>query len=163
VKPHRLYHPAVVLTFRVDDLTGEAIRALIARHLRGMHESSPPDSVHALDLGALRAPGVTFWSAWSAETLAGMGALKELDPRRGELKSMRVADDFLGRGVGRAILEHIVAEARRRGMTSLWLETGSAPAFTPALRLYERAGFVRCGPFDGYVEDPFSIFMTSAL
>jgi len=153
----------VVLTFRVDDLTGEAIRALIARHLHGMHESSPPESVHALDVGALRGPGVTFWSAWSDATLAGMGALQQLDAQRGELKSMRVADALLGRGVGRAILEHIVAQARARGLTSLWLETGSSPAFTPALRLYERAGFVRCGPFDGYVEDPFSIFMTLAL
>jgi putative acetyltransferase len=153
----------MTLTFRVDDLRGEAIRALVSRHLRGMHESSPPESVHAFDLDGLLAPDVTFWSVWSGDTLAGMGALKDLGDLRGELKSMRVADELLGRGVGRAILEHIVAEARRRGMTSLWLETGSAPAFTPALRLYERAGFTRCGPFDAYVEDPFSIFMTREL
>jgi len=153
----------MTLTFRVDDLSGDAIRALIARHLRGMHESSPPESVHAFDAEKLRAPGVTFWSAWSADTLAGMGALKDLGDRRGELKSMRVVDAFLGHGVGRAILVHIMAEARARGMESLWLETGSAEAFTPALRLYESAGFVRCGPFDGYVEDPFSIFMTQRL
>lgn len=154
---------ALRLRFQVDDLEGDAIRALVARHLRGMHEHSPPESVHALDLSSLRDPGVTFWSAWTSTTLAAMGALKQLDAARGEIKSMRVADAFLGRGVGRAMLEHIVAEARRRDMTSLWLETGSAPAFTPALRLYERAGFVRCGPFDAYVEDPFSIFMTMAL
>jgi putative acetyltransferase len=153
----------MTLTFRVDDLRGDAIRALVARHLRGMHESSPPESVHAFDLDGLLAPDVTFWSVWSGDTLAGMGALKDLGDRRGELKSMRVADELLGRGVGRAILDHIVAEARRRGMTSLWLETGSAPAFTPALRLYESAGFTRCGPFDGYVDDPFSIFMTREL
>lgn len=151
------------LSFRVDDLSGEAVRALVARHLRGMHEHSPPESVHALDLSALQVPEVTFWSVWSGDALAGMGALKQLDAARGEIKSMRVADEFLGQGVGRAILDHLVADARARGLTSLWLETGSSPAFTPALSLYERAGFVRCGPFDGYVEDPFSIFMTRSL
>jgi putative acetyltransferase len=92
-----------------------------------------------------------------------MGALKRLDPARGELKSMRVADAFLGRGIGKAILAHLIAEARAHGMRSLWLETGSPAAFTPALRMYESAGFRRCGPFDGYVEDPFSIFMMREL
>ncbi len=152
-----------MLTFRVDDLSGEAVRALIARHLRGMHEHSPPESVHAFDERGLRDPAVTFWSVWSRDALAGIGALKQLDATRGEIKSMRVADGFLGQGVGRAILEHILAHARERGFTSLWLETGSSPAFAPALGLYERAGFVRCGPFDAYVEDPFSIFMTRSL
>jgi putative acetyltransferase len=150
-------------SFRLDDLSGSPTRALIARHLAGMHEHSPPDSVHALDVDKLRAPGVTCWSAWVDEELAGCGALKGLDAERGEIKSMRVADAFLGRGVGRAILQFIIDEARARGMRSLWLETGSAEAFTPALRLYESAGFTRCGPFDGYVEDPFSIFMTRML
>ncbi|HUQ00932.1 MAG TPA: GNAT family N-acetyltransferase [Kofleriaceae bacterium] len=151
------------MRFQVDDLEGESIRALVARHLRGMHESSPPESVHALDLSKLRQPGVTFWSVWQERALAGMGALKELGDRRGEIKSMRVADEFLGKGVGRAMLVHILAEARGRGMTSLWLETGSAPAFVPAISLYESAGFVRCGPFAPYVEDPFSVFMTMSL
>ena len=151
------------LTFRVDDLTGTATRALIARHLAGMHASSPAESVHAYDVDQLRAPDVTFWSVWIGDELAGCGALKVLDSRRGELKSMRVADAYLGRGIGRAILEHLMTEARSRGMESLWLETGSAPAFLPALRLYESAGFVRCGPFDDYIEDPFSVFMTRTL
>ena len=151
------------LEFRVDDLEGEAIRGLVARHLRGMHEHSPPESVHAFDLRGLRDPAVTFWSVWAGETLAGMGALKQLDGGRGEIKSMRVADALVGTGVGRAILDHIVGEARRRGLSSLWLETGSSPAFAPALGLYERAGFVRCGPFDGYTDDPFSVFMTRAI
>jgi putative acetyltransferase len=150
-------------TFRLDDLSGEVTRALVTRHLSGMHEHSPPESVHAFDVDGLRRPGVTFWSAWIGDELAGCGALKRLDALRGEIKSMRVADAFLGRGVGRAILEHIVDEARARGLQSLWLETGSAPAFTPALRLYESAGFVRCGPFEGHVEDPFSVFMTRPL
>jgi len=153
----------MTLQFRVDDLEGETIRALVARHLHGMHENSPPESVHALDLSGLRHPAVTFWSAWDGDALAAMGALKQIDGVRGEIKSMRVDDTYLGKGVGRAMLNHILGEARRRGMTSLWLETGSAPAFVPALSLYEKAGFTRCGPFDDYVEDPFSIFMTLTL
>jgi putative acetyltransferase len=151
------------VTFRVDDLSGAPTRALIARHLAGMHEHSPPESVHAFDVDKLRQPGVTFWSAWLFGELAGCGALKQLDAERGEIKSMRVADPFLGRGIGRAILNHIMGEARGRGLRTLWLETGSGAAFTPAQRLYESAGFARCGPFDGYVEDPFSVFMTRAI
>ena len=151
------------LTFRIDDLTGAATRLLIARHLAGMHASSPPESIHAFDLDMLRAPDVTFWSVWVGEEIAGCGALKVLDAKRGELKSMRVADAYLGRGIGRVILEHLIAEARARRMESLWLETGSTAPFVPALRLYETAGFVRCGPFDGYVDDPFSVFMTRTL
>jgi putative acetyltransferase len=150
-------------TFRVDDLSGAPTRALIARHLAGMHEHSPPESVHAFDVDELRAPRVTFWSAWVGEDLAGCGALKRLDDAHGEIKSMRVVDAFRGRGVGRAILLFIIDEARARGMRSLWLETGSAQAFAPALRLYESAAFTRCGPFADYAEDPFSIFMTRAL
>lgn len=153
----------MMLQFRVDDLEGEKIRALVARHLHGMHEHSPAESVHAFDLSGLRHPAVTFWSVWDGDALAGMGALKQIDGVRGEIKSMRVADAYLGKGVGRATLTHILGEARRRGMTSLWLETGSAPAFVPALSLYEKAGFTRCGPFDDYIEDPFSIFMTLTL
>jgi len=153
----------VSLTFRIDDLSGQAVRDLIARHLAGMRASSPPESVHALDLEALRGPDMTFWSVWAEDEIAGCGALKQLDAKRGEIKSMRVADKFLGRGIGRAILNHLIAEARSRGMDSLWLETGSTETFTPALRLYESAGFKRCGPFDDYVDDPFSVFMTRIL
>jgi len=155
--------PLWKLEFRRDDLTGEPTRALITRHLAGMYASSPPESVHALDIDRLRQPDVTFWSVWIAEDIVGCGALKRLDARRGEIKSMRVADAFLGRGIGRAILNHLIEQARERGMESLWLETGSTPDFVPALRLYESAGFVRCGPFDGYIEDPFSVFMTRSI
>jgi putative acetyltransferase len=151
------------LEFRVDDLSGEPTRRLIGRHLTGMRANSPAESVHALDVDALRGPDITFWSVWIGGDIAGCGALKRLDANRGELKSMRVADQFLGRGVGRAILEHLIAEARGRGMSSLWLETGSSEAFIPALHLYESAGFTRCGPFDGYGDDPFSVFMTRAI
>lgn len=151
------------LRLLLDDLSGAPTRALIARHLSAMHAHSPPESVHAFDVEKLRQPGLTFWSAWVGEEIAGCGALKVLDAERGELKSMRVADAFLGQGIGRAILEHLVAEARARGLGSLWIETGSAPAFLPALRLYESAGFRRCGPFGEYRNDPFSIFMTRAI
>lgn len=151
------------LTFRIDDLSGAQVRALIACHLAGMRAITPPGSVHAFEVDQLRAPDVTFWSVWVGDELAGCGALKQLDARRGELKSMRVADAFRGRGVGRALLEHLMAQARARGMTSLWLETGSGPGFEPAQRLYESAGFVRCGPFDGYTDDPFSVFMTRTI
>lgn len=151
------------LRIRPDDLSGEPTRRLIARHLAGMHASSPPGGVFALDVDALREPGVTFWSAWIGDEIAGCGALKRLDAERGEIKSMRVADEFLGRGVGRALLEHLVREARSCGMTSLWLETGTGAAFAPALRLYETAGFTRCGPFGAYTENGFSVFMTRAV
>jgi putative acetyltransferase len=153
----------MAIEFRVDDLSGAATQALVARHLHGMYETSPPESVHAFDLSKLKQPGVTFWSAWVGDEIVGMGALKRLDAQRGEIKSMRVADAWLGKGVGRAMLDHIVREAQLAGLSSLWLETGSADAFAPALKLYETAGFVRCGPFEGYVEDPFSVFMTRKI
>ncbi len=154
---------SAALRFEVDDLTGEATRALIARHLEGMRAHSPAESVHALDVDALRQPGVTFWSAWSGDALAGCGALRTIDAERVEIKSMRVDDAFLGRGVGRALLDHLIAVARARGARSVWLETGSSPAFVPAIELYRSAGFVRCGPFEGYAEDPFSVFMVREL
>ena len=153
----------VKLDFRVDDLSGAATQALVKRHLAGMYENSPACSVHAFDIDKLRQPGVTFWSGWAGDEIAVMGALKRIDATRGEIKSMRVADGFLGRGAGRAMLEHILTEARRVGMRSLWLETGSVDAFVPAIRLYESAGFVQCGPFEGYTDDPFSMFMKREL
>ena len=151
------------IEIRTDDLSGEATRRLIAFHLAGMHDTSPAESVHALDIDALRHPSLSVWSAWIDGELAGVGALKAMDDDRGEIKSMRVDDRFRGSGVGRAVLRHIVDEARRRGMSSLWLETGTTADFAPAQRLYESEGFVLCGPFEGYALDPFSIFMTRSL
>ncbi len=151
------------IEIRTDDLSGEATRRLIALHLAGMHDTSPPESVHALDVDALRQPSLSVWSAWVDGELAGVGALKTIDADRGEIKSMRVDDRFRGAGVGRALLRHIVGEARDRGMSSLWLETGTTDDFAPAQRLYESEGFVVCGPFDRYTLDPFSVFMTLAL
>jgi len=151
------------LDIRIDDLSGEATQALVRRHLAGMHENSPPESIHAFDLEKLRQPGLLFWTARDGETVCAMGALKRLDAENGEIKSMRVADAYLGRGVGRAMLDHILAEARAMGLKTLWLETGSAPAFIPAQKMYERAGFAFCGPFGDYPDDPFSRFMTKTL
>lgn len=153
----------MTVEIRPDDLTGAATRRLVARHLAGVRALSPAESVHALDIDALRDAAVTFWSAWVDGEIAGIGALKMLDPRRGEIKSMRVDDRFLGAGVGRGLLRHIIAEARARGIRSLWLETGTEAAFLPAQRLYASEGFVPCGPFDGYRADPHSLFMTLTL
>ena len=151
------------LDIRVDDLSGEQTRALVAFHLAGMHDSTPPENVFALDVDGLRAPGVTFWSAWDGDTLVGIAALKELDGANGEVKSMRVTDAARGTGTGRALLRHLVAEARARGYATLWLETGTPDDFVPARRLYASEGFIECGPFGDYPESPYSLFMTLSL
>ena len=151
------------MDIRVDDLSGPEIRALLEEHLSNMHAITPPGSVHALGLDRLRQPGITVWTAWSGRDLLGCGALKALSGTHGEIKSMRTTGSQRRRGVGRAILEHILAEARRRGCTRLSLETGAGPEFEPARRLYASAGFQPCGPFEGYVEDPNSVFMTLEL
>ncbi|MEX8032647.1 GNAT family N-acetyltransferase [Microbacterium sp. 20-116] len=151
------------LVIRPDDLSGDATRALVAAHLAGMLENTPVESVHALDVDRLTADGVTVWSAWVDDELAGIGACKDLDLDRAELKSMRVAEDFLGQGIGRAILRHIMDDARERGVRSLWLETGSTDDFLPARRLYASEGFVECPAFAPYKPDPLSTFMTREL
>jgi putative acetyltransferase len=146
-----------------DDLSRPAIRALLNEHLRNMYELSPPESVHALDLEKLRKPGITFWSAWEGPVLVGCGALKEIDPRHGEVKSMRTPATMRRKGAGRAILAHIIEVARSRSYSRLSLETGSMDAFKPAQKLYESFGFTCCGPFGEYREDPNSVFMTLEL
>jgi len=148
------------MLIRLDDLEGPEIRSLLSEHLRGMHEVTPPGSVHALDVTALRQPEITFWSVWSDKELLGCGALKELDPTHGEIKSMRTAATHRRRGVGRAMLEHIVGEAQRRAYRRLSLETGAMDAFAPARRLYESFGFRYTAPFADYTNDPNSVFMT---
>ncbi|MBB3862193.1 putative acetyltransferase [Novosphingobium hassiacum] len=151
------------LTIIEDDLAGEPIRELVARHLSGMHANSPACKVHALPVELLRQPGVTFYSAWTDDALAGMGAIRELDARHGELKSMRVADGWLGKGVGEAVLLHLLGVAQSRGYARVSLETGRGPAFEPALGLYRKHGFANCGPFADYVLDDFSQCLTLAL
>lgn len=148
---------------RIDDLRGPEIVALLEAHLALMRSISPPESVHALDLEGLRAPQITFWTLWDGEVLLGCAALKELDPHHGEIKSMHTAQAARGKGVGRRLIQHILAEARARGYRRLSLETGSTEDFAPARGLYARAGFTTCGPFGDYILDPFSVFMTLEL
>lgn len=151
------------MQIKQDDLTGPEIRALLETHFAGMLASSPPGSCHFLDFDGLNAPDVTFWSIWNGDALAGCGALKELTPEHGEIKSMRTHADHLRKGVGAKMLTHIISEARNRGFRRLSLETGSSDAFVPALALYDAHGFQVCPPFGDYVEDPFSRFMTLAI
>lgn len=148
---------------RQDDLSGPAIIELLEEHLSNMYQWSPPESVHALDLAALKAPEVSFWTIWKDDALMGCGALKEIDPFRGEVKSMRTPSARRGHGAGRMMLEHILKVARQRGYRLLSLETGSQPGFEPARKLYERFGFEYCGPFGSYKADPNSVFMQLRL
>ena len=146
------------LQIRADDLSGSEIQDLLRLHLAGVAANSPPASVFALDLSGLLAPEVQVWSAWQGERLAGMGALKSLGNSAGEVKSMRTHPDFLRCGIAAALLEHIIDEARRRGMTRLSLETGSGPAFMPAIELYRRRGFVEGEVFGDYPNTEFNRF-----
>jgi putative acetyltransferase len=151
------------MNIEIDDLSRPAVHDLLREHLANMYELSPPETVFALDLDRLRAPDITFWTAWDGDSLLGCGALKELTPRHGEIKSMRTPARLRRQGAGRAILETIISTARTRAYEGLSLETGSHPAFGAAHRLYEAFGFVRCGPFADYVEDPHSVFMNLRL
>jgi putative acetyltransferase len=152
-----------MLVIRQDDLTGDATRALLTLHLSGMHENTPPGHVFALDLSGLQAANVTVWSAWDGNAIAGIGALKELGDRTAEVKSMRTHPAHLRKGVGAALLEHIIAAARSRGMRRLSLETGRGPAFEPALALYRRRGFKEGAAFGDYVRSDFNQFFHLAL
>ncbi len=146
-----------------DDLTGRKVALLLSEHLEGMARHSPPESVNALDIEGLRAAHVTFWTVWDGDSLLGCGALKELDPRHAEIKSMRTARRFLRRGVATAMLQHLIDMSRARRYARLSLETGSGPAFAAADSLYRKFGFVDCGPFGSYRDNPFSRFMTLEL
>jgi putative acetyltransferase len=151
------------MEIRVDDLTGSRIQLLLREHLEDMARTSPPESVHALDLAGLRRPEVTFWSAWRDGELLGCGALKELTPQHGEIKSMRTASEHRREGVASGLLGHILAEAKRRSYRRVSLETGSMDFFAPARGLYAKFGFEKCDPFADYVEDPYSVYMTREL
>ena len=146
-----------------DDLLHPDVAALIELHVRAAFENSPPGAVFALDLSGLRADDVTLWTLWEGAALLGMGALKQLDPAHGELKSMRTAPGQVRRGVARAMLEHLIAEARARGYRRVSLETGSNPPFAAARALYAAAGFVECGPFADYVDTEFSRYYSLVI
>jgi len=152
-----------MLVIRQDDLTGDATRALLTLHLSGMHENTPPGHVFALDLSGLQAANVTVWSAWDGNAIAGIGALKELGDGTAEVKSMRTHPAHLRKGVGAALLEHIISAARERGLRQLSLETGRGPAFEPALALYRKRGFKDGEAFGDYVRSEFNQFLHMEL
>lgn len=151
------------MEIRIDDLTGPAVIGLLQEHLQSMALHSPPESIHALDLDALRKPEITFWTVWQDDELMGCGALRELDSRHGEIKSMRTASRHLRKGVATRLMHHILEEAKRRCYRQLSLETGSMEAFAPARRMYAGLGFELCLPFADYSADPNSLFMTKTL
>ncbi|MDD1780099.1 GNAT family N-acetyltransferase [Enterovibrio sp. ZSDZ35] len=151
------------MEIRIDDLSGKEIQQLLFDHLKNMHEISPPESVHALDLSALQHPDVTLWSAWIDGELAGCGALKKIGPSHGEIKSMRTSPKFIRRGVAANLLAHIIQESRTLAFSRLSLETGTEPEFEPARRLYQRFGFEECEPFADYTTDPNSTFFTQVI
>ena len=155
------------MDLRLDDLRHPDVIALLQEHLDWMHRTSPPESVHALDMDQLRQPNIAFWSAWltgaDGDMLVGTGALKRLDAGHAELKSMRTSTRHRGRGIARQLLNHLLQEARARGFARVSLETGTQPFFEPARQLYLQNGFVECGPFADYCLDPYSFFMTRTL
>lgn len=147
----------------VDDLSRPAVRALLAEHLAEMRATSPPESVHALDLAELSTPRMTVWTLWEGEHVLGCAALAILSTAEGEIKSMRTTATARGRGVAARMLAHVLDEARARGLQRMSLETGAEEFFAPARRLYERFGFTSCPPFGAYRDDPLSVFYTRAL
>jgi putative acetyltransferase len=151
------------MEIRTDNLRGEAIIALLQEHLDDMYRITPAESVHALDLEGLRADNITFWCAWDGNVLLGCAALKQMDARNGEIKSMRTARAHRGKGVASGLLGHAIGVAQHRGYSRVWLETGSFAEFAPARALYERHGFQYCAPFADYRLDPNSVFMVKHL
>ncbi|MBW0296489.1 GNAT family N-acetyltransferase [Shewanella xiamenensis] len=147
----------------LDDLKGPEIAALLTEHLEDMRATSPPESVHALDLDGLRQPNIRFWTLWDGHNLAGCGALKWLDSEHAEIKSMRTAATYKQQGVASQILQHLINDAKAAGVQRLSLETGSMAFFQPARNLYAKFGFELCSPFADYTLDPNSLFMTKKL
>jgi len=145
------------------ELDQDDVRALLEQHFTEMRAGSPPSACHVLPVDGLKVPEIRFFTLRENGVLLGCGALKRLEPGHGEIKSMRTADAALGRGVGKALLDHIVDTAKAEGMTRLSLETGSTEQFAAANRLYEREGFERCGPFGGYRDTPFTRFFTRGI
>jgi len=151
------------MQIELDDISRPEVIALLLEHLRNMHELSPPEQVFAFDASKLRAPDVSFWTAWKDGVLLGCAALKELSRSQGEVKSMRTPARLRRHGAGRALLNHVLRVSRERGYQELFLETGRHPAFAPAQALYRSAGFRECGPFSSYEENGNSVFMSLRL
>lgn len=154
----------MTITIARENPTGADLALLFARHTADMHADTPPESIHMMDASELDIPTVHFFVAREAGQPLAMGAFKLLsDPGQGEIKSMHVLAEARGRGLSKAMLAHVEREARAAGITRLSLETGVQPTFIAARALYERAGYAACGPFEGYWDDPNSLFMTKEL
>lgn len=151
------------IVIRIDDLSSEESQSIVREHMAGMLANTPLESVHALPLYKLRQPNITFWTAWIGSELCGCGALQTLDTVHGEVKTMRTRAKFLRKGVGQAVLSHIVNHATDTGIKRLSLETGSSDVFLAARAMYLNNGFGICGPFGDYKLDPYSVFMTKLL
>ncbi len=151
------------MKIKVDDLTGKEIAELLEQHISDMRAVSAPESKHALDLNGLRKPEITFWTVWNENSLAGCGAIDELNASHAEIKSMRTAPEYRNKGVATMLLRHMIEEAKSRNYRKLSLETGSMAFFEPARQLYLKFGFVYCEPFSNYKEDSNSVFMTMEL
>jgi putative acetyltransferase len=145
------------------NLDDPRVAALLAAHFATMRSTAPVESCHVLPIDAMRVPELSFWTVWDGDVLLGFGGLYALSPDHGEIKSMHTAEAGRRRGIGAAILRHIIAVARERGYRRLSLETGAMDFFVPARTLYERHGFTYCGPFEDYADDPNSVFMTLVL
>ena len=152
-----------MLDIRQDDLASDAVRALLTLHVTDLHGKLPPGHAFALDLSGLQSPDITVWTSWDRQSLAGIAALKLLSDGGGEIKSMRTHPDYLRKGVAAGLLAHIVADARARNLHMLRLETGSGPAFEPALALYRKHGFVTGPAFGDYRASDFNQFLELAL
>ena len=151
------------MKIQIDNLESIEVKKLLQAHHEDMLKHSPPDSVHALDLSSLKAPNVTFWTAWINDELAGCGALKKLDDKHAELKSMRTSEQFLRMGVAAKLLTYIIDTAKAKGFSKISLETGTQQAFIPAQKMYKNFGFKECKPFSDYQEDPYSMFLTKVI
>lgn len=151
------------ITITEESPTGADLKLLFERHTADMHADTPPESIHMMDASELAIPEVRFFVMRDVGMPVGMGAFKRIDDTHAEIKSMHVLAEVRGRGLSRRMLEHLVDEAKATGYRRLSLETGVQPTFIAARALYAKAGFTECPPFEGYWDDPNSVFMTKAL
>ncbi|HHF0509351.1 GNAT family N-acetyltransferase [Vibrio antiquarius] len=151
------------MRIEIDNLERPPVIALLEEHLQDMYATSPPESVHALDVSKLKLPSITFWTGWDGDQLLGCVAMSQLEDGHAELKSMRTTLSARKQGVASRLLNHVIEQAKHQGIQRLSLETGSMAFFEPAHRLYEKYGFAYCEPFGDYQPDPNSRFMTLAL
>lgn len=153
----------MTLTIAQESPLGADLTLLMTRHTADMHADTPPESIHMMDAGQLATPGIWFFVMREAGAPVAMGAFKRIDDTHAEIKSMHVLAEARGKGLSRAMLDHLLTQAKAQGFARLSLETGVQPTFVAARALYLKAGFTECGPFEGYSLDPNSVFMTRTL